>query len=141
MKQLDFNVELVRVRLDCPMKSTLHESTANLRVVLDPIEAALTGKTYTTNELKRIPAKDLMVVKTDSLGMVPGFYVVCHPHEVDQAAKLIHEHLLRWLAPVVNFYKVVDRAAKAPLQIMTRKEFMASLNGGKAFRETGVDYP
>ncbi|KPC17234.1 Uncharacterized protein AC499_1395 [Pseudomonas amygdali pv. lachrymans] len=110
-----------------PMKHRLNEELEQLVVVTNPIDAQLKGKSYFTSEGKRFPEEFIMKVKSLAMGMLPDYYVICHPGDLDEAVALLHAAILKHLAPVLNYYDVVSRAAKNPLLVKTKDEFMADL--------------
>lgn len=123
----NFPIELLKVALDVPMLHRLTADQEKLVIVTTPIHARLNGKTLSTSEGKRIPNDALMKVKTLAVGMLPDYYVVCRPEELDQAVALIHEAVAKFIKKQVSYYAIVAKAVEQPLQVKTREEFMEGL--------------
>lgn len=126
-----FDVQLLKVSLDVPMKHRLDEGMDQLVVVTSQIDAQMKGKSFFTSEGKRFPQEYIMQVKSLAMGMLPDYYVICRPGDLDAAVALLHAAIIKHLAPVLNYYEIVSRAAKNPLLVKTRDEYMAELMNRK----------
>lgn len=126
-----FDVQLLKVSLDVPMKHRLDEGVEQLVVVTTQIDAQMKGKSFYTSEGKRFPQEYIMKVKFLATGMLPDFYVICRPDDLDAAVALLHAAIIKHLPPVLNYYEVVSRASQNPLLVKTRDEYMAELVGRK----------
>ena len=126
-----FDIKLLKVTLDVPMKHGLNEGLGQLVVVTSQIDVQMKGKSFFTSEGKRFPQEYIMQVKSLAVGMLPEYYVICRPEDLDAAVALLHSAIIKHLAPVLKYYEVVSRAAKNPMLVKTRDEYMAELMGRK----------
>jgi len=125
----NFDIALLKVSLDVPMPHRLTENLEQLVIVTTPIQARLNGKTLSTSEGKRIPSDALMKVKTLAVGMLPDYYVVCRPEDLDQAVAMIHEAVANYIKKQLSYYAIVSKAVEQPIQVKTRDQFMSDLIG------------
>ncbi|MBD8615599.1 hypothetical protein [Pseudomonas sp. CFBP 13719] len=130
MSTIEYDIHLLKVSLDVPMAHRLKDDLEQMVIVTTPIEARLTGKTFSTSEGKRIPKDSLMQIKTLGLGMLPDYYVVCYPEDLEQAVSLIHIRVAQFIDKQLSYYKVVSKAVEKPLQVKSRDQFMNDLMNG-----------
>lgn len=123
----DFNIDLLKIRLDVPLKSRINNDLRQLTLVSIPVQAKIKGKSFYTSDAKRFPVEDLLKVRIFSEGMIPEYQVICKPEDAQKAATLIEDAVRKYLEGVMNYYQIAEKAAKQPARLITKEAFMKEL--------------